>query len=784
MFRNYVTVAFRNLWKNKAYSFLNIAGLAVGMACSILILFWVEDEKSYDTFHTDATDIYYIRENQTYEGGKIFTFGSTPGPLAEGLKQDFPEVVESVRLNWGSDVLFAYGDKRFREEGKYADPALFNVFSFPVLKGDVKSALNDIHSVVITRKLAEKYFGTEDPIGKVMRLDNKEDYKVTAVLEDLPQNSTLQFDFLLPFENYLSENKWLKDWGNNGLQTFLKLRPGASAEALNQKIAGYIKKHNEDSNVELLLQPLTEIRLYSEYKDGKNVGGRISYVRLFAVVALFILAIACINFMNLSTARSEKRSKEVGVRKVMGAVRGLLIRQFLGESLLMAVLALFLALVLVSVVMPFFNEIAGKELVLNWFDGQHWLLFAAITVFTGILAGSYPALFLSAFNPVQVLKGTVKTGKAAVRFRQVLVVGQFFFSILLIIATIIVFQQINYLRNRPLGYDKENLMMVRMQGNMPDSYENIKQNLLQIGGVGSVTKASQSMFEVNNNTGGVDWPGKPEGMSTLFGIVQADYDFTNTFGMQLKDGRDFFRDHGTDSLAVLINEESARRMGMKDPVGKMLELHDKSYTIIGVLKDFHYNSVYSPIEPLIIQLAPYAHYMFIRIGKNVKLPATVSSVEGVLRKFNPAYPFEYRFLDDELEKSFKSEQQLGRLAAWFAGLAVLISCLGLFGLAMFTAEQRRKEIGVRKVLGASVSGVVMLLAKEFLKLVLVAFLIAVPVAWYVAGQWLQSFAFRINVTWWVFALTGTIALLIALLTVSFQSLRAALANPVKSLRSE
>jgi predicted permease len=784
MFRNYVTVAFRNLWKNKAYSFLNIAGLAVGMACSILILFWVEDEKSYDTFHTDATDIYYIRENQTYEGGKIFTFGSTPGPLAEGLKQDFPEVVESVRLNWGSDVLFAYGDKRFREEGKYADPALFNVFSFPVLKGDVKSALNDIHSVVITRKLAEKYFGTEDPIGKVMRLDNKEDYKVTAVLEDLPQNSTLQFDFLLPFENYLSENKWLKDWGNNGLQTFLKLRPGASAEALNQKIAGYIKKHNEDSNVELLLQPLTEIRLYSEYKDGKNVGGRISYVRLFAVVALFILAIACINFMNLSTARSEKRSKEVGVRKVMGAVRGLLIRQFLGESLLMAVLALFLALVLVSVVMPFFNEIAGKELVLNWFDGRHWLLFAAITAFTGILAGSYPALFLSAFNPVQVLKGTVKTGKAAVRFRQVLVVGQFFFSILLIIATIIVFQQINYLRNRPLGYDKENLMMVRMQGNMPDSYENIKQNLLQIGGVGSVTKASQSMFEVNNNTGGVDWPGKPEGMSTLFGIVQADYDFTNTFGMQLKDGRDFSRDRGTDSLAVLINEESARRMGMKDPVGKMLELHDKSYTIIGVLKDFHYNSVYSPIEPLIIQLAPYAHYMFIRIGKNVKLPATVSSVEGVLRKFNPAYPFEYRFLDDELEKSFKSEQQLGQLAAWFAGLAVLISCLGLFGLAMFTAEQRRKEIGVRKVLGASVSGVVMLLAKEFLKLVLVAFLIAVPVAWYVALEWLQSFAYRIDVTWWVFAITGSVAHFIGLLTVSFQSLRAALAKPVKSLRTE
>jgi predicted permease len=784
MFRNYVTVAFRNLWKNKAYSFLNIAGLAVGMACSILILFWVEDEKSYDTFHTDATDIYYIRENQTYEGGKIFTFGSTPGPLAEGLKQDFPEVVESVRLNWGSDVLFAYGDKRFREEGKYADPALFNVFSFPVLKGDVKSALNDIHSVVITRKLAEKYFGTEDPIGKVMRLDNKEDYKVTAVLEDLPQNSTLQFDFLLPFENYLSENKWLKDWGNNGLQTFLKLRPGASAEALNQKIAGYIKKHNEDSNVELLLQPLTEIRLYSEYKDGKNVGGRISYVRLFAVVALFILAIACINFMNLSTARSEKRSKEVGVRKVMGAVRGLLIRQFLGESLLMAVLALFLALVLVSVVMPFFNEIAGKELVLNWFDGRHWLLFAAITVFTGILAGSYPALFLSAFNPVQVLKGTVKTGKAAVRFRQVLVVGQFFFSILLIIATIIVFQQINYLRNRPLGYDKENLMMVRMQGNMPDSYENIKQNLLQIGGVGSVTKASQSMFEVNNNTGGVDWPGKPEGMSTLFGIVQADYDFTNTFGMQLKGGRDFSRDRGTDSLAVLINEESARRMGMKDPVGKMLELHDKSYTIIGVLKDFHYNSVYSPIEPLIIQLAPYAHYMFIRIGKNVKLPATVSSVEGVLRKFNPAYPFEYRFLDDELEKSFKSEQQLGQLAAWFAGLAVLISCLGLFGLAMFTAEQRRKEIGVRKVLGASVSGVVMLLAKEFLKLVLVAFLIAVPVAWYVALEWLQSFAYRIDVTWWVFAITGSVAHFIGLLTVSFQSLRAALAKPVKSLRTE
>ncbi len=385
---------------------------------------------------------------------------------------------------------------------------------------------------------------------------------------------------------------------------------------------------------------------------------------------------------------------------------------------------------------------------------------------------------------MQVLKGTVTTGKAAVRFRQVLVVGQFFFSMLLIIATLVVFQQINFLRNRPLGYDKENLVMVPMQGDMEARFESIKGDLLQTKGVRSVTKASQAMHQVWSDTGEVEWAGKPGGMTVLFGVVQTDYDFTKTFGMHLEDGRDFARDRGTDSLAVLINEESAKRMGMEDPVGKTIQLWDKTYAIIGLLKNFHYNSIYAPVEPLIIQLAPQANYIFVRTEKNVPLPAILASVEDVFRKFNPAFPFEYHFFDDELNQSFKSEQQLGQLAAWFAGLAVVISCLGLFGLAMFTAEQRRKEIGVRKVLGASVSGVVMLLAKEFVKLVLVAFVVTVPVAWYVAGEWLKSFAYRTDLSWWIFAITGVLALLVALVTVSFQSLRAALANPVKSQRSE
>ncbi len=784
MLYHYLTIAFRNLWKNKAYSFLNTAGLAIGMACSILILLWVEDERSYDAFHEDASDIYFVRENQTYQGGKIYTFGSTPGPLASGLMRDFPEVVEAVRLNRGSDVLFAHGEKRFREEGRYADPNFFRVFSFPVLQGDPETALRDVHSVVLTRKLAEKYFGSDNPVGKTIRINNKEDYTVTAVLADVPPNSNVQFDFLLPYENYFRENQWLSEWGSNGLLTFVKLRPGTSGEALTRKIKGYIKKHDAEANAELLLQPLTRIRLFSEYEDGINVGGRISYVRLFTVVALFILAIACINFMNLATARAGKRSKEVGVRKVMGAVRGLLVRQFLGESMLMSVLALGLALLLVWGLMPLFNQIAGKQLVIDWLDANHWLLFVTITVCTGVLAGSYPALFLSAFNPVQVLKGTLNTGKGAVRFRQVLVVGQFFFSMLLIIATLVVFRQINFLQNRSLGYDKENLVMVPMQGDMEARFESIKRDLLETNGVRSVTKTSQPMYQIYDNTGEVEWAGKPQKMIVLFGVVQADYDFTKTFGMQLKNGRDFARGRGTDSLAVLINEESAKRMGMRDPVGKNLKLWGKTCAIIGLLKDFHYNSVYSPVEPLIIQLAPQANYIFVRTEKNVPLPATLASVEDVFRKFNPAFPLEYQFFDDELNKSFKSEQQLGRLAAWFAGLAVMISCLGLFGLAMFTAEQRRKEIGVRKVLGASVSGVVMLLAKEFLKLVMVAFVIAAPIAWYAAGEWLKSFAYRTDLSWWILAFTGGMALLIALLTVSFQSIKAALASPVKSLHSE
>ena len=785
MISNYLKIAWRNLWKNKTFSLLNILGLALGMACSLLIMLWLQDEIKKDKFHKNGAQLYRVMENQFYAGETV-TYASTPGILSQHITKDIPEIEMASQMLWEEAPLFTVGDKFEKERGRYVNGDFLNMFTFGLEKGDARTALKRPDGVVISKKLADKYFPNQDALGKIIRVDNKDDVMVTGVLKEITEQSSLKFDFLMSYERWLKTNDWAKEWGNNGPRCYVMLNKNASLDKVQAKVKGYIKSKNKDSNVELFLQPYEDVYLFSNYKAGIQDGGRIDYVKMFTIIAIFILVIACINFMNLATARSIKRAKEVGVRKVVGAVRYSLIAQFLGESLIIAFLSLIFAIFIVFAMLPAFNTLTDKHLSLDFTDPLFLLILLGLTIITGLVAGSYPALFMSSLKPVVVLKGALKFKPSATFFRKGLVVFQFALSIMLIVGMMVVYRQIEFIQSKNLGFDRENMLYMPLEGDLSTNFMTFKQELSNMPGIKSVTCSQADPLEVGSSTQGVNWPGKDTTKIILFSQNPVSYDYLTTMGIKLKGGRDFSPAFSTDTTNYVINEEAAKKMGMKDPVGKEMIMWGRKGTIIGLVKSFHINSLHESIPPLILNMQRGKEnwgQVIVRTQAG-QTPQAIASMEKAFKKFNPRFPFSYKFTDQEFAAQYKGENVVSKLANYFAFLAIFISCLGLFGLAMFTAEQRTKEIGVRKVLGASVVNITAMLSKDFLKLVLISAVIAFPLAWYLMKNWLEKYAYRIEIQWWFFLIAGIMAVLIALLTVSYQSIKAALMNPIKSLKTE
>ncbi len=788
MWKNYLKTALRHFRRHKAYSSINVLGLSIGLACSFLIVLWVQDEVGYDRFHEEGDQLYRVMRNY-FTDDQIYTWSALPKPLAQVLEDDYPEITHAVLVTTEKEMLLAHQDQTFRERGRYASPALFEIFSFPFIQGDPGTALDDPYAIAISESLARKYFGADwqaegRTLGQTLRIDNRQDFTVTGVFEDVPAHSSIRFDYVIPVEEYIQRNTWLEHWGNSGLLLFVRLRQDADPAAVSEKIKNVIKDHHASADVALFLQPYADIYLYSDFEDGQLVGGRIEYVRMFGLVALFILLIASINFMNLSTARSARRTREVGVRKAVGATQRTLIGQFIGESVLTALFALVLAMLLVAVALPAFNELTSKHIAIDYLNPTSWLTFLGIAVLTGLLAGSYPAFYLSSFNVVSVLRGAVARRPGSVGLRKGLVVFQFTMSMLLIIGTLTVYTQIDYIHSKNLGMDRENLVYLDLEGGIAEQYDAFKQELLARPGIATVTTSSQNPLSVDQSTSDPTWDGKDSDSEILFHIINANYDFFKTMKMEMADGRVFSKAFATDSVNYIINEESAHAMGMDNVLGARLSFWGQEGEIVGVVKDFHIDSFYEPIEPTIIRFDPESTRMLFVRTQAGKTPEALVSLEALYKTFNPEYPFDYRFLDEDFEQMYRSETVIGKLANAFAILAVFIACLGLFGLAAFTAEQRAKEIGIRKVLGASVPNLVVLLSRDFIKLVMVAFLLSIPVAYYAMQEWLSNFAYHIDLSIGIFAIAGVAALMIAWLTVSYQSIRAALANPATSLKTE
>jgi putative ABC transport system permease protein len=787
MVKNYLLVAIRNMQRNKAFSFINIMGLTLGMACSLLIFLWVRDEYSIDKFHKNGDRLYSVFERQ-YHDGTVDAAHSTPGLLPQELKKSFPEVQYASSFAWNELSTFEANKKIIKEDGNYAGADFFKMFSFPLLKGTTATALSSPVSMAVSRKMAEDFFGSpENAYGQTIRYQDRKDFTITAVFDDVPANSSIKFDYIINWDTFLENNSWAKEWGNNGPATFIMLREGTQERAFAKKISSFIEKFNKEENfkIRLDLQRIGDMYLHSNFKNGELSGGRIQYVRLFSIVAVFILLIACINFMNLTTARSVKRSKEIGVRKVAGAFRSALIRQFIGEALFFVTIAALLSLVLVAFVLPFFNELTRKHMSVPSQDLRFLLLLAGLILVTGFVAGSYPALYLSSFNPVRVLKGSLRFSASTLWFRKGLVVFQFVLSIVLIIGTIVVSRQIDFIQHINLGYDRENLLYIPLEGELPDNYELFKQKALNAPGVKDVTRITQTPTVIDNSTGGVQWEGKDPTSFLQFAQVAVGYDFTKTMNLKMVQGRDFSKAFPTNSTGYIINEAALKVMGFKDPVGRPLTFWQHPGRIIGVINDFHFNSLHEPIRPMVLRLGEDLGYGNVLVRTEPgKTKEALASLEQICKDLNPQFPFTFQFSDEEYQKLYRSEEIVGKLSKAFAFLAVLISCLGLLGLAMFTAQQRTREIGIRKVLGASVTSLFKLLSKEFLMLVFLALLIAAPLAWWLMNNWLLDYAYRVELQWWMFVLAGCMAVLIALLTVSFQAGKAAVANPVKSLRTE
>ncbi|WP_460957452.1 FtsX-like permease family protein [Spirosoma litoris] len=809
MLRNYLKIAFRNLVKNKAYSFINIGGLAVGMAVAMLIGLWLWDELSYDKYHKNYDSIAQVWSGGTDpETRKIGGSISLQFPMGDILRTKYKHYFKHVLMAWWvGGYTLKVGDKNFQKTGEFIEAGAPEMLSLNMLKGSY-SSLSDMHSIILSKSTAEAIFGNDDPINKSLKIDNRIDVKVTGVYEDLPKNTRFgEVQFFSTWPLWVASNEWIKKaehaWDNRSFNIYVQLQPKVSMASADAGIRDFHYKNLPSSFLKEMqkykpfvqLVPMSTWHLYSEFVDGKPAAGRITFVWLFGIIGVFVLLLACINFMNLSTARSEKRAKEVGIRKAIGSIKWQLVNQFMSESFLVVVLAFALAILLVLTSLSWFNELADKDMTLPFTNPVFWLISLLFITLTGFLAGLYPAFYLSSFQPVKVLKGTIRLGRFAALPRKILVVVQFTVSVVLVIGTIIVYQQIQHARNRPIGYNREGLINLSMNDpNYKGKHELLKSELINTGMVSDVAFSSNPLTAVWSNAGGYDWRGKDPQKDDDFAICEVSYDFGKTVGWQFLDGRDFSRAYSTDSSGLIINETAAKYMNLKSrtgglPIGEFVKGYDKvkTWKIIGVIKDLVMDSPYEPVKQTFFFLDKnysQSSQLTIRIKPTVSTAAAVPQIEGVIKKLVPSASFDYKFVDEQYAAKFSAEERIGKLASFFAALAILISCLGLFGLASFVAEQRTKEIGVRKVLGATVTNLWGLLSKDFVFLVIISCLIAVPIAWYFMSQWLQKYDYHTNIEWWIFAAAGIGALVITLLTVSFQAIKAALMNPITSLRSE
>ncbi len=790
MFKHYFKTAWRNLAKNKIYSSLNIVGLAVGIVAAAFIFLWVQDELAYNHNFSRHDQLYHVMQNEKNDAG-ISTNGSTPGPLAAALKKDIPGVVNSGLLSWAMDELAVVGDKSIKQNGMYADPSVLAMYNIPFVYGSPGSALGHPDAIVISESMAKIFFGNSNPVGKAISMKIKGAYSVdglysvTGVFKDLPANCYYHFQWLSPYSTWEEGNTWLKPWSNNLTETIVELSSTANRAAINQQLTHYLSTKANGNRNQCFLFAMNDWHLRANFVNGVQDGGSIKYVHLFLIIAIIILLIACINFMNLSTARSEQRAKEVGVLKVMGAGKKRLVSKFIGESLLMSFIAVGLAALLLYGLMPYYNVLVKKQLVFSVLNPLHLVCLLGTGLMAGLVAGSYPAFYLSSFNPVKVLKGIkVKSAAAVVFIRRGLVVTQFAASVLLIIATVIVYRQVQFIKNRDLGYNKNNLIYMDLEGNMKAHFNEIKNSLLATGYVENAATSLHDALHVYSYGDGYGWQGKNPALKLPIHSNVVSSEYISTMHMTIVDGRDFYAGN-TDTNRVLINESMAELMGKAGKVGGIIASGPYQLTIVGIIKDFIYNDVYGKGSPLILVNGGYAAtVMALRFKPNTDLGKALEKTSAVMKASNPGFSFKYSFADTNFNELFSAETLIGKLAGLFAALAIFISCLGLFGLAAYTAERRTKEIGIRKVLGASAAGLTGLLAKEFLQLVMLACIIAFPLAWWLMKGWLQDYAYRTTIQWWVFAAAGASALLIALLTVSFQAIKAAMANPVKSLRAE
>jgi putative ABC transport system permease protein len=789
MIKNYFNVAFRNLWRSKGFSAINIVGLAIGMAGAILILLWIQNEISYDQFHEKKNRIYKAY-SLTNADGQWMSWGNTPKPLARAIEKDLPEVEQATRVNFPNVFLMRVGDKRLLIRGNHVDSNFLQMFSFPLIKGNPKTVLNEPHSIVITKQLAVKLFGKEEAMGKIIRVRNTDNFTVTGIMKDLPNNTSFDFECLVPWSYLREKGGDEDDWTNNGTYTYVLLKTYASLASVEPKFRLLKQKYNDlakKENWQMFLYPMSRWHLYSNFKNGHETGeGRITFVKLFGIIAAFILLIACINFMNLSTARSEKRAKEVGIRKVIGAQKSSLIGQFIGESILICFFAGVVAIIIVQSSLPAFDQLTAKQLFIPYTSPYFWLAAMVFVLFTGFLAGSYPAFFLSSFQPVKVLKGTFKKVNALVTPRKVLVVVQFTFAIILIVCTIIVKQQIDHARNRQAGYDRSNLAYFFLSDNIEKNYSNIKNDLYQSGVATSITKTSAPLTDSWSDGWGQEWEGKDPNDKTDFRRYNEDGALGKTAGLTFIAGRDIdVEKYPTDSLAMILNESALKVMKFKNPIGQLVRDMGQQWHVVGVIKDFILESPYEPTKPMLIY-GPKSWFNIIQVKLNPKntIAQNLKAMESTVRRYDPEYVFVNNIVEEDYAVKFANEKRSGTLAALFAGLTIFISCLGLFGLATYMAEARVKEIGVRKVLGASVTNITALLSKDFVKLIIISIIIASPIALFAMNKWLESYAYRINISWFVFIASGLLAIAIALLTVCFQAIKAAMANPVKSLRTE
>ena len=774
MIKNYLKIAFRVIKKHKGYSFINITGLAVGIACCVLILLWVQDELSFDKFHKNHKQIYRTALNLE---GRWTT--SSPWALAPILKREYPEILMATRYR-NNDLLFTYEDKNFNEETAFVDPDFFDIFTFPWVMGSQDSPFPTMNSIVITERTATKYFGSEDPLGKTLTANNRTKLAVTGIIKNVPANSTLTFDILAPVKLFGEET--LNSWSLES-STFILVQKNTSPDALREKIAGITMEYDKRTSKEVLtgINPLSRMHLYS--LEG---GGNIIYIYIFSTIAIFILLIACINFMNLSTARGSTRAKEVGMRKVVGARRAHVIKQFFGESLFLSFVSLLFAVGLVYLFLPGFNNLAQKSMKLDLGSNLPVLIgLLGITLFSGMVSGSYPALFLSSFRPANVIKGSHFASSSKPLLRKALVVTQFSIAIVLIIGTIVTAKQLNFIRTKELGFNRQHVISLPMNTALQESYESFKNEALNHHSVINVTSATGRPTRVGN-INPVYWEGKGPEQYEVIKFIACDHNYIKTFEMEMAQGRDFSRDFPTDIQNYIVNEEAVKLMGFEDPVGKLFSIWQYEGQIIGVVKNFHSRPLHNTIEPLVLTLAQQnwgPSYVFLRIGPE-NISQTLDDLAKTWKKFAPNYPFDYLFLDEAFEQLYRTDQRTGTIFKYFAILAIFISCLGIFGLAAFTAEQRTKEIGIRKVLGASVSGIVSLISREFVMLLTLANVIAWPIAFFLMNRMLKSYAYRTGLSAWIFLMAGAMAYFIALLTVSFQAYKAARTDPARSLRYE